>query len=133
MQETKAREELLAAERAAEQALREKELDLLRENLEKTEREAEAAKEALEKGRRPVVEPTQEEWQAAKERINYNPAKLHFAVCGTSGSGKSSLIVSCTYYILSFFFFFGTSADDDAERTPWPKRHRPRRSSRGHL
>ena len=101
MQEARAREALLAAQRAAEQALREKELDFLRENLEKTEREAREAKESLEKGRRPVVEPTQEEWQAAKKSINYNPAKLHFAACGTSGSGKSSLIVSCTYYILS--------------------------------
>lgn len=28
----------------------------------------------------------------AKTRIQYDPEKLHFAICGSSGSGKSSLI-----------------------------------------
>jgi hypothetical protein len=40
----------------------------------------------------PEVWPTEEELQSAKERIQYDPEKLHFAVCGGSGAGKSSLI-----------------------------------------
>jgi ATPase subunit of ABC transporter with duplicated ATPase domains len=35
---------------------------------------------------------TPEEFQSAKTRIQYDPEKLHFAICGSSGSGKSSLI-----------------------------------------
>jgi energy-coupling factor transporter ATP-binding protein EcfA2 len=30
--------------------------------------------------------------EAAKERIQYHAERLHFAICGASGSGKSSLI-----------------------------------------
>jgi hypothetical protein len=40
----------------------------------------------------PEVWPTEEEFQSAKDRIEYDPEKLHFAVCGGSGAGKSSLI-----------------------------------------
>jgi hypothetical protein len=40
----------------------------------------------------PEVWPTKEEFQLAKNRIRYDPEKLHFAVCGGSGAGKSSLI-----------------------------------------
>ena len=40
----------------------------------------------------PEVWPTKEEFQSAKIRIQYDPEKLHFAVCGGSGTGKSSLI-----------------------------------------
>ena len=36
--------------------------------------------------------PTEEEFLLAKKRIQYDPEKLHFAVCGSPGSGKSSLI-----------------------------------------
>jgi GTP-binding protein EngB required for normal cell division len=36
--------------------------------------------------------PSQAQVQAAMEWVQYDPEKLHFAVCGTSGSGKSSLI-----------------------------------------
>lgn len=54
--------------------------------------EAQEAKEALQKGIRPVVMPTREQYSAAKQRVQYDPLKCHFAVCGTSGSGKSSLI-----------------------------------------
>ena len=46
----------------------------------------------LDKGIQPVVWPTDEELLLAKTRIQYDPEKLHFAVCGSSGSGKSSLI-----------------------------------------
>ena len=40
----------------------------------------------------PELWPTQEEFESAKARIKYDPGKHHFAVCGSSGSGKSSLI-----------------------------------------
>ena len=46
----------------------------------------------LNKGIQPEVWPTEEEFQLAKDRIEYDPEKLHFAVCGGSGSGKSSLL-----------------------------------------
>jgi hypothetical protein len=49
----------------------------------------------LEKGPiQPKIWPTKEEFQLAKKRIQYDPEKLHFAVCGGSGTGKSSLINS---------------------------------------
>ena len=54
--------------------------------------EAQKANIALQQGIRPVVMPTEEQYQATVKRIQYNAEKLHFAVCGTSGSGKSSLI-----------------------------------------
>lgn len=53
---------------------------------------AEQANNALRQGIRPIEMPTEQQYQDAKERIQYNPEKLHFAVCGSSGSGKSSLI-----------------------------------------
>ena len=46
----------------------------------------------LSKGIQPEVWPTEEEFQSAKTRIQYDLKKLHFAICGSSGSGKSSLI-----------------------------------------
>ncbi|KAG0600101.1 hypothetical protein M758_11G007200 [Ceratodon purpureus] len=73
------------------------------------ELKAAAAKEALEhraslKGRAkaallahrqslpPFEEPTRDQRLAARKRIQYESEKLHIAVCGVSGSGKSSLI-----------------------------------------
>ena len=50
------------------------------------------AKFYLEKGIQPEVWPTEEEFQSAKNTTQYDPEKIQFAVCGTSGSGKSSLI-----------------------------------------
>ena len=47
---------------------------------------------ALSKGIQPEVWPTEAQFQSAKIRIQYDPDKLHFAICGNSGSGKSSLI-----------------------------------------
>jgi Interferon-inducible GTPase (IIGP) len=47
----------------------------------------------LDEGIQPKVWPTEEEFQLAKKiLVQYDPEKLHFAVCGSSGSGKSSLI-----------------------------------------
>ena len=54
--------------------------------------DSEQAKLYLEKGIQPEVWPTEEEFQLAKNRVQYDPEKLHFAVCGSSGSGKSSLV-----------------------------------------
>ena len=59
------------------------------------ERLAKEAKDALHKlnhGIQPIVWPTIEELAAAKARAGYREDRLHFAVCGPSGSGKSSLI-----------------------------------------
>ena len=43
-------------------------------------------------GIQPEVWPTEEEFHSAKTRIQYDSEKIHFAVCGSAGSGKSSLI-----------------------------------------
>ena len=59
---------------------------------ERVEKDLEQAKFYLEKGIQPEVWPTEEEFQSAKNRVQYDPEKLHFAVCGSSGSGKSSLV-----------------------------------------
>ena len=71
------------ARKAAEEA---------RKREEQVQKDLEQAKFHLEKGIQPEVWPTEEEFQLAKNRIQYDPEKLHFAVCGSSGSGKSSLI-----------------------------------------
>ncbi|KAF8805999.1 hypothetical protein BYT27DRAFT_7339271 [Phlegmacium glaucopus] len=54
--------------------------------------EAKAAAELARYRIQPEVWPTEEEFQFARDRIQYDPEKLHFAVCGGSGSGKSSLV-----------------------------------------
>ena len=59
---------------------------------EQVQKDLEQAKFHLEKGIQPEVWPTEEEFQLAKNRVQYDPEKLHFAVCGSSGSGKSSLV-----------------------------------------
>ena len=59
---------------------------------EQIQKDLEQAKFYLEKGIQPEVWPTEEEFLLAKKRVQYDPDKLHFAVCGSSGSGKSSLI-----------------------------------------
>jgi len=56
------------------------------------QKDLQQAKFYLEKGIQPEVWPTEEEFQLAKSRVQYDPEKLHFAVCGSSGSGKSSLV-----------------------------------------
>ncbi|KAI6013677.1 P-loop containing nucleoside triphosphate hydrolase protein [Pisolithus microcarpus] len=59
-------------------------------------RNAIAAKEEaelqLKKGIRPVVTPSLEDIQRAKERIQYQDGFFHFAITGVAGSGKSSLV-----------------------------------------
>ncbi|GBE78745.1 hypothetical protein SCP_0116360 [Sparassis crispa] len=50
------------------------------------------AERKLKAGIRPVVWPTEEEIRTNKELLQYREGKLHFAVAGIAGSGKSSLI-----------------------------------------
>ncbi|KAJ7622079.1 interferon-inducible GTPase-domain-containing protein [Roridomyces roridus] len=61
--------------------------------------EARAAVEAredmarqLREGIQPVVMPTMAQFEEAKQRIEYRDGFYHFAIAGTAGSGKSSLI-----------------------------------------
>ena len=72
-----------AMEAQAAEAIREKE---------QFEKMAKDALHNLSHGIQPVVWPTAEELAAAKARAGYREDRLHIAVCGTSGSGKSSLI-----------------------------------------
>lgn len=117
------------AESARQQALAEKrrkleeekfklEAELLRQNAELERQKAEEAKaladrtaaeakkfyEACANGIRPVKTPTAEEVRAAKEKMKYDSSLCHFAICGPSGSGKSSLINA----------FRGLSSESDA-------------------
>ena len=69
-----------------------KALDDAQKREEQAQKDLQRAKFYLEKGIQPEVWPTEEEFQLAKSRIQYDPEKLHFAVCGSSGSGKSSLV-----------------------------------------
>ena len=116
--EKKAKEQEEEAKRLAEESKRatldahKRELEANARVLETQKREAEARKAAeeaqkreeqvqkdlqqanfyLEKGIQPEVWPTEEEFLLAKKRVQYDPEKLHFGVCGSSGSGKSSLV-----------------------------------------
>ena len=69
-----------------------KDADEAQKREEQVQKDLQQAKFYLEKGIQPEVWPTEEEFQSAKKRIQYDPEKLHFAVCGSSGSGKSSLV-----------------------------------------
>jgi len=52
----------------------------------------EEAEDKLRKGIRPVIEPTQAEFRAARERLQYEEGMFHFAIAGIAGSGKTSLV-----------------------------------------
>jgi DNA segregation ATPase FtsK/SpoIIIE-like protein len=71
------------AKKMQQEALREKSL---------MEKQAEEARQNLALGIQPVVWPTAQELAHAKQNADYRDDLLHFAVCGPSGSGKSSLI-----------------------------------------
>ena len=90
------RREREANDRVSETLKREAEARKATEEAQKREeqvqKELQQAKFFLHKGIEPEVWPTDEELQLAKNRIQYDTEKLHFAVCGSSGSGKSSLI-----------------------------------------
>lgn len=77
----------IEAQRAAEDAAR------LAANEAKAALEVNAELERqLREGIQPVLLPSTEEFEAAKRRIGYRDGLYHFAVAGTAGSGKSSLI-----------------------------------------
>ncbi|KAF8805997.1 hypothetical protein BYT27DRAFT_7102353 [Phlegmacium glaucopus] len=91
--EKEARESVLEAQR------REEEARLAADDARKRGEEAQKSLELVafrpEKLRasiQPEVWPTEEEYRLAKDRIEYDPEKVHFAICGCSGSGKSSLV-----------------------------------------
>ena len=90
------RREREANDRVSETLKREAEARKAAEEAQKREeqvqKDLQQAKFYLEKGIQPEVWPTEEEFLLAKKRVQYDPEKLHFAVCGSSGSGKSSLI-----------------------------------------
>jgi hypothetical protein len=81
MLETQKRE--TEARNAADEAQKREEL---------VQKDLQQAKFYLEKGIQPEVWPTEEEFQLAKNKVQYDPKKLHFAVCGSSGAGNSSLV-----------------------------------------
>ena len=81
---------VLEAQKREAEAL--KVADEARKREEQVLKDLEHAKFYLEKGIQPEVWPTLEEFQLAKNRVQYDPEKLHIAVCGSAGSGKSSLV-----------------------------------------
>ena len=81
---------VLEAQKREAEAL--KVADEARKQVEQVLKYLELAKFYLEKGIQPEVWPTEEEFQLAKNRVQYDPEKLHIAVCGNYGSGKSSLV-----------------------------------------
>lgn len=115
-EETKRREELArqqaeANKRAAQEAeqrekeAQDREAESKRQEEEarkaacKAQEEEERVKETLAQtnlclsiGIQPEVWPTEEEFSSAFARIEHNPEKVHLAVCGSSGAGKSSLL-----------------------------------------
>ncbi|KAI6045815.1 interferon-inducible GTPase-domain-containing protein [Pisolithus marmoratus] len=99
--EAAAREEAERARQAAEEErlrveLAQAEAERARAVAAEEARKAIAAMEEAElrwkKGVRPVVTPSLEELERAKERIQYQEGFFHFAVTGVAGSGKSSLV-----------------------------------------
>ena len=81
-----------AKAREKETKRREEEAKTAASKAQEQEQQARNDLERALKGIQPEVWPTEEEFRSAKIRIQYDPEKLHFAVCGSSGSGKSSLI-----------------------------------------
>ena len=62
------------------------------EEEERAKRNLAQTNDRLSIGIQPVVWPTEEEFNLAQARIEYNSEKVHLAICGSSGAGKSSLI-----------------------------------------
>ena len=95
-----ARGEAERAQEAADEQRREAEAGkalaegVARTAAEETRKAIEAKKDVERplEGIQPVVTPSPEELAAAKRRIQYREDCFHFAVAGTSGSGKSSLV-----------------------------------------
>ena len=86
----KSQDETAKVKQEAEDATRKKDEAL--DQAAKAEEKANHALHDLRHGIQPIVWPTAEEVESAKVRSDYRQDLLHFAVCGGSGSGKSSLI-----------------------------------------
>ena len=96
-----AKEEVERAQQVADEQRRQAEAgkalaeEVARMAAEEARRANEARQDAerrWKEGIRPVVTPPPEEVAAAKRRIQYREDYFHFAVTGTSGAGKSSLV-----------------------------------------
>ncbi|PCH37657.1 hypothetical protein WOLCODRAFT_160936 [Wolfiporia cocos MD-104 SS10] len=81
-------EEEATAERARAEQIREE----AKQKLEEVRKAKEAVERELREGIRPVNIPTRDEFDETRRRLQYQDGLFHFAVAGTSGSGKSSLI-----------------------------------------
>lgn len=77
---------LVEEERIAE---REQELQ---EWIEEARHRLEEEQESLATGVQPIQWPTEYEFRAAQEKVQYCESKFHFAIVGKAGCGKSSLI-----------------------------------------
>ena len=86
--EAKARE--IASKRQEEEA--KKAARKAQEEAERVKKDLAQTNFYLSKGIQPEVWPTEAEFNLAQTRIEYNSDKVHIAVCGSSGAGKSSLI-----------------------------------------
>ena len=64
----------------------------LQEHAQKHLEQATASRPVTPRGMRSEIWPTEEEFQDARDRIKYDSEKIHVAVCGCSGAGKSSLV-----------------------------------------
>ena len=78
----------------------------------------------LEKGIHLEVWPTEEEFQLAKNKIQYDPEKLHFAVYGSSGSGKFSIINAFPTGVDETIFAITRYPEPRKERLVWFDRPR---------
>lgn len=75
-----------------EERIAEREQELQEWILQARERITEEHETAAMMGFQPIQWPTGDEFRAAKEKAQYNPQNFHFAIVGTAGCGKSSLI-----------------------------------------
>ncbi|KAL0637362.1 hypothetical protein Q9L58_003695 [Maublancomyces gigas] len=82
-EEMKIRKEIEAAEEKSRADMEARKL---------AEDESARCKLDLDQGIQPVKWPTQEEFDSVRERLDYREDYFHFAITGTAGSGKSSLI-----------------------------------------
>ncbi|KAH9832856.1 interferon-inducible GTPase-domain-containing protein [Rhodofomes roseus] len=89
-------ERMGAVEEMLRMSVKHQEAEWARQAAENAVAEARAAREMAEmklrEGIRPVLLPTLEEFDAAKKRMQYQENLFHFAVVGSAGSGKSSLV-----------------------------------------
>jgi hypothetical protein len=90
----KAKREADEACKQGDEALKRAEQDRLQSEEQKKllESQLDQATADLRKGIQPVIWPTEQEIQDAKARVQYRADRINFAVCGFTGTGKSSLV-----------------------------------------